>query len=458
MKKLTLSIIFFVLLSIPYSVSAEEYSLADLYRLALNRSETIKISEEDLYIAERGKDKARAVFLPTLSAFGYHTRFSEEKRQDDILLQPEHTNEWGVRLDQTFSLSGRELTAYKIAGNSITKSRFDLQAVKEEYLLNVSTQYFTVLRAKKGLEISRANVERLKNHRDAAKIRLEVGEVTKTDLLRAEAELAGAHSELIRSENDLIITFTRLAKTVGIRGDFDIKEPLSEEDFKTPEELFTAMAIYMEDCQLSETDCLKETAISERAEIKASIIQKQISEDVVSYTKGSYWPSLSLEGEYFRQENDPATAFGVRERISGGLKLDFPFFEGGLRRAEVSEAKARLRQAEHSVSDLKQEISVEVENAYLALKREAALINQVQAELEFSLENYKSVMKQFQYGLADSIDTIDANTLFVTAERDLANAKYNYQLAFIDLKRATGVLLKTILAQESIGEITIPSD
>jgi outer membrane protein TolC len=48
--------------------------------------------------------------------------------------------------------------------------------------------------------------------------------------------------------------------------------------------------------------------------------------------------------------------------------------------------------------------------------------------------------------------------LFVTAERDLANAKYNYQLAFIDLKRATGVLLKTILAQESIGEITIPSD
>jgi outer membrane protein len=457
MKKLILSLIF-LLLSIPYSVSAEEYSLADLYRLALDRSETIKIAEEDLYIAERGKDKARAVFLPTLSAFVYHTRFSDEKRQDSILLQPENTNEWGLNLNQTFSLSGREFTAYKIAGNAITKSEFDLQAVKEEYLLNVSTQYYTVLRTKKGLEISRTNVERLKKHRDAAKIRLEVGEVTKTVLLRAEAELAGAQSELIKSENNLMITLTRLAKTVGISGDYDIKEPMSNNDFNAPDKVFSDMSISMKDCQLPVIDCLKEIAMSERAEIKALIIQKQIAEDEVKYAKGSYWPSLSLEANYFRQENEPATAFGLDERIYGGLKLDFPFFEGGLRRAEVREANARLRQAEHILSDHKHEISVKVENAYLILKREAALIKQVQAELAFARENYISVTKQFQYGLADSIDTIDANTLLVNAERDLTNAKYTYQLAFINLKRASGVLLKTILNQKSTGESAIPSD
>jgi outer membrane protein len=443
MKNLSLSAIF-LLLSIPHFASAEEYSLEDLYRLALDRSETIKIAEEDLYISQQDKDKAMAVFFPTLSAFGYHTRFSEEKRQDDILLQPEHTSEWGLRLDQTFSLSGRELTAYKIAGNAINKSEFDLLAIKEEYLLNVATQYYTVLRARKGLEISRANVERLKKHRDAAKIRLEVGEVTKTVLLRAEAELAGAQSELIKSENNLQITLTRLAKTVGISGDYNIKEPISRKDFQTPEEVFSTMDIPMNDCQLPIADCLKQIALSERAEIKALTIQKQIAEDEVKYTKGSYWPSLSLEGEYFRQENEPATAFGLEERIYGGLKLDFPFFEGGLRRAEVREAKARLRQAEYSLSDLKNEIGVDVENTYLALKREAALIKQVQAEMIFAQENYKSVTKQFEYGIADSIDTIDANTLLVTSERDLVNAKFIYQLALLRLKRATGTLLTMV--------------
>jgi outer membrane protein len=443
MKSLILSAIF-LLLSIPHFASAEEYSLEDLYRLAMDRSEIIKIAEEDLYISQRDKDKALAVFFPTLSAFGYHTRFSEEKRQDGILLQPENTSEWGLRLDQTFSLSGRELTAYKIAGNAINKSEFDLHAIKEEYLLNVSSQYYTVLRAKKGLEISRANVERLKKHRDAAKIRLEVGEVTKTVLLRAEAELAGAQSELIKSENNLQITLTRLAKTVGISGDYNIKEPISRKDFQTPEEVFSTMDIPMNDCQLPIADCLKQIALSERAEIKALTIQKQIAEDEVKYTKGSYWPSLSLEGEYFRQENEPATAFGLEERIYGGLKLDFPFFEGGLRRAEVREAKARLRQAEYSLSDLKNEIGVDVENTYLALKREAALIKQVQAEMIFAQENYKSVTKQFEYGIADSIDTIDANTLLVTSERDLVNAKFIYQLALLRLKRATGTLLTMV--------------
>jgi len=46
--------------------------------------------------------------------------------------------------------------------------------------------------------------------------------------------------------------------------------------------------------------------------------------------------------------------------------------------------------------------------------------------------------------LADSIDIIDANTTLVTAERELANAQYNYQFAIIKLQRAVGVLLESI--------------
>ena len=44
------------------------------------------------------------------------------------------------------------------------------------------------------------NVGRLTKHRDAASVRLKVGEVTKTALLRAEAELSGAQSEEIKAK------------------------------------------------------------------------------------------------------------------------------------------------------------------------------------------------------------------------------------------------------------------
>ncbi len=446
MKNKLLFILCSLFMFIPYSLRAQEYTLDDLYRLALERSETIKIAEEDLYVAEREKDKAMSTLLPSLSAFGYHTRYSKEKSRDTFIIQPEHTNEWGLRLDQSFSLSGRELTAFKIADQGIKRSKHDLDVVKEGYLLTVASSYYKVLKSKKALEIADVNVARLTKHRNAAKTRLEVGEVTKTVLLRAEAELAGAQSDLIKSKNSLRLAKTTLARTVGIRENYNIKEPYIETDFKNKAR--ETLDLLTGDCQMPTLDCLTEKAFSERAEIEKLIIQKEIAENEVKYAKGSYWPNLSLEGVYFRQENEPASSFGLNERIYGVLKLDFPFFEGGLRLAEVGEARAKLRQTEYTLSDLKHSISVEVEDSYLNLQTVSAILNQLQAEVEYALDNYHAVTKQFQYGLADSIDVIDANTLLVTAERELANAKYDYQLAILKLKRSTGTLLKTVVSSQ----------
>jgi outer membrane protein len=110
----------------------------------------------------------------------------------------------------------------------------------------------------------------------------------------------------------------------------------------------------------------------------------------------------------------------------------------------VGEAKAKARQADHGLSDLKQSVGVEVEDAYLNLLTISAVIDRLQAESEYAADNYNSVTKQFQYGLANSIDVIDANTLLLTSERELANARYDYELAILKLKRATGTLLKTV--------------
>jgi outer membrane protein len=457
MKMALFLFLFFFITLFSIRTSADEYSLKDLFHLALERSDIIKIAEEDVYISVFEKDKALADLLPTFSAFGSHIHYSEEKRQSSFLLQPDYTNEWGLQLEETLSLGGREFTTYNIAKEGIRKSEFDLHAVREGYLLDVASQYYAVLGFKKGKEISIANVERLTKHRDASRTRLEVGEATKTVLLRAEAELAGAQSDLIKAGNNLKLAKTRLAKSVGIRGVYDVREPQPGIDFRTPESLFSAIEIFTKDCQLPIIDCLKEISFSERAEIKSLTIQREIAEDGVTAAKSAYWPNLSIEGVYFRQENEPSSSFELNERIYGGVRLDFPFFEGGRKKADVSEAKGRLRQAEYSLSDLRAEVGVEVENSYLIVEREAALLKQVQAELAFAQENYESVTKQFQYGLADSIDAIDANTLLVTSERDLVNAEYIYQLAILRLKRVTGILLKEIINRQDEAERTEPA-
>jgi outer membrane protein len=112
----------------------------------------------------------------------------------------------------------------------------------------------------------------------------------------------------------------------------------------------------------------------------------------------------------------------------------------------VKEAEARQRQSELIYEDLKKTINIEVENAYLDLITQREILKSLEDQLTFARDNYNATSKQFEFGLANSIDVMDANTLLVTAERQLAEARLNYQLADLRLKRATGTLLKTVVS------------
>ncbi len=450
MKK-KIIILLFVALSFFFfraSLFAAEYSLDDLYRMALERSDSIKIAEENLYISEREKDTAVADLIPTLSAFGQHTRYSSEKRSSGFLLQPEYTNEWGLRLYNTYSLGGKEFTALDISGQGIRQRRLDLYAAQENYLWNVAVQYYDVLRVKQEIEIAAANVRRLTTERDAAKKRLEVGTAIKTAVLRAEAELSSAKSESIRAENELKVAKNILAKTVRISGEYKVKEPWTDIEATMPYDGEIDLTPLTGNCRGSVLECLKELALSERAEIKSSTIGRDMSKNSIKLEKSRYWPELSIEGVYFREENDPSATFALNERIYGGVRLDFPLFEGGLKKAKVGQAKSRLRQAEYSLYDLERDISVTVENSYIIATTAGALLKPRQAEVAFARENYNLVSKQFKYGLADSVDVMDANTRLVTSERNLLRARYVYVLAILRLKRETGTLLKSVVSSQ----------
>jgi len=435
MKKIVFSVLFIFLSAA--NCYAVEYTLEDLYKIALERSERIKISEEDLFISRQGKDKAMAALMPKLSGFGNYTKYTEDRYSSSgTLIQPDDSKSWGMRLDQSFSLSGREVTALNISKENIEKNKYELHAVKEDYLFGVSAAYYEMLRAKKALDIAKANVERLTKHRDAANIRLKVGEVTKTALLRAEAELSGAQSEEIKAKNALDIAKAILARLTGIAGEYDIKEAADS----------SPHAVNSKSIETLES--LKQTALSERAELKSLDLQKKIVEAQITYVYGSYWPTLSVEGVYSRKDEDPAVSTLNKESAYGGIKISIPIFEGGLRAAEVKEAEAKMRQAALIYEDRKKSVYIEVENSYLELITQKSITEKFEAQTAYAIDNYKAVSKQFEHGLANSIDVMDANTLLVTAERQLTDAKYSYQLSILRLKRTTGTLLKSVISSQ----------
>lgn len=421
-------LLFFFSAAAPISLYAEEYSLDDLCRIALTRSEKLKAAEESLVIAETAKEKVFSYLLPRLTASGGYTQYTEKKyTATGSVLQPESGFTWGIRAEETVSLSGRELTALGISGQNVTKSRHDLTAIREEYLFrHVAVAYYNLLMAQKNLEIADANLLRLQKHRNAAEQRLKIGEVTKTALLRAEGELSGAKSESLQAQNGVELAMAVLASNAGITAPYRLRDvPAAEEEGR---------ALFF----------FREEALAARADLKSVEVAKQMAADQVRFTEGASWPTLSVFGVYAGADQHPATSSLNRASIYAGLSLNFPLFDGGLRKADVAEAKSREKQAALQVEEVKKGIDIEVRSAYLDVVTQKGILLFLNDQLLFARDNYRAVERQFSFGLANSLDVMDANTLLVSAERKVASAVYNHRLSLLRMKKATGTLLAAL--------------
>lgn len=434
--RILLAALLFWNMTAPATLFADSYTLEDLCRIALTSSERLKLAEQNVSLAEIGTDKARSWLYPRLSATGGVTQYSERKYTNaGGILQPENAAAWGVRMDETLSLSGREITALAISRQSLLKSRYDLETNRDDYLLAyVAAAYYDVLLAERNLEIADANLERLTTYRDAAEKRLRIGEITKTVLLRAQSELSGAKSDRLQAKNALELARDTLASQVGIQAPFTLKQE------------------HMEKIEIPELATLLEMAPRLRAEIKSLKMQKKMAAGQITHAEGAFMPSLTLTGAYEGATQNPATGSLNRDSFYAGLSLNFPLFDGGLRKADVSEARVRERQADLRIEEMKKEVALEVRTAHRELETQQGILRFLDDQLLFARDNYHAVSRQFDVGLADSLDVLDANTLLVSAERKAAAAALRLQFASLRLKKAAGLPWALAKTEPSLPE------
>ena len=163
MRRIFLNV-FFGLFCICYlampAYSQPLYSLQELCREANKNAETIKIADDDLFIAQQEKNRALSVLIPRATLYGNYLNYKNE----DALSPDSKT--MGAKLTQSFTLNGRELIAYDVSKKGIEKAEFSKESLRADYLFQVSQSYFQTLNAKRLVEIAQADVERLQTHKN----------------------------------------------------------------------------------------------------------------------------------------------------------------------------------------------------------------------------------------------------------------------------------------------------
>jgi len=406
-------------------------TLDEASRLALSSHEAVKIASEGAMQADAQVDKAVSQILPKLVAEGSYTAYSKKETAGTFVIQPEDASRVDVRLTQPLYTGGREWSARRQAKIISNRSAAGQDAARDEVIRLTASVYYGVLKAEGEVEIKTAALKRAEERRKIAAARLKVGEVTRTALLRSEALLAGAQAALISAETALKDAQSLFARITGITGQFNLVEP--------PIRVMGAQ----------ELDELVKLALDQRPDYKQSLLDEKAADEGITYVKGWFMPSLRLEGLYSWREQNPKTTFFQKESISGALVLSVPIFEGGLRYAELSEAKSKFRESELRRLALRRDIEVQVREAVDRLEAVSAVLETYRRQLSFAEEDSKMVSEQFKYGLAAIVDVIDADGALVDAQRSLMNATYDYELAKLALKSVTGRLGEEVMVRDA---------
>lgn len=419
-------IIFFFILLYAGIAPAENkiYGIKDAYDAALRSNEAVKIAEEGVLQAESRVDQAWTYIYPRLTGDYGYTRYNEELPHGaQSVFQPLEQTRAGLNLSQPLYTGGRTSAAYRTAKKLKDASSGALVLTRQDVLFNVAAAYYEALKAQKAVEISKGSLSRMERHKEITEREAATrkSKANRSALLRANTLVSQANIFLVRDQDRLKIARQRLFLLTGLSAEAAISEPPSLEQ---PAESI---------------EQLEAIAVENRADFANARIQQDAASENIAIVRGGHYPQLYAEAAYRYQDSEPMNILDGSSYY-GGLRLMVPIFEGGLMNAQVSEARSKLRQAELSRQLMQKSIELEVYEAHVSLHTVNSVLSTARLQREHAKGNFDAVEGLFAEGLAPSLSLIDAEQALSQAERELANAAYDQQVAILRLKKSAGVL------------------
>lgn len=409
------------------------YTIQDAYDAALTKNETVKLSEENLIQAGSRIDQAWTYLYPRLVGQAGYTWYNEELPPGGgaFIFQPLRQLSAAVVLTQPLYTGGRTLAALRTAQTLREASAKDLNTTKRDTMLDVAAAYYGVLKAQRMVDMSRDSVERMERHKTVTEREAETRRTKAniSNLLRARTLVSQAKITLIRDEDSLRIARQKLNLVSTLPENAVLAEPAPANP--------PAEAIQK----------LNALALQNRDEYEVSKLDQKVAEENITIVKGAHYPQVYAEGAVQYLSSSPSTLLDGTVYY-GGFRLQVPIFEGGLMKAESSEARSRLRQTELSTQFLRRSIESEVYEAYVNYQTVTSVMKAVTLQYEDAKSNFDVVESLFAQGLVSSLALIDAQQALFLAERELASTTYDQQLSILRLQKSVGLLGKSGVQSE----------
>jgi outer membrane protein len=407
--------------STPPQVAGRVLTLDEAVAIALEQQPQITARLFDYAAARYRVDQALAPLLPQLTGSVSATKsqnpsLSSSGVASTVLRNFDQTVLAQVALSQLLFDFGKNLAATEAARKLQDVALENVELQRQLIALSVKEAYTNMLFAQRLIRVNDQALQRADLNLKSARGFYEVGTRPKSDVARAEVDVANARLAVIQARNAERLALVALNTAMAI----DVDTPTTIEDNLVYEPVTL------------DRQAIRAEALRQRPEYRQAKLTAEAAEAQQRQAFRNFFPDVTGSGAYGGARRD------LHELWAVTLSLSWTLYDGGGRIGRYREARANYEGALARIKATELDIIQNVEQAQLTVTEAAERIQAAQTAVASAQENFRLAQGRFDAGVGTILELTDAQLALTQAQNTETQALSDYRIALYRLDRARG--------------------
>ena len=411
-------------------------TLADALQRAKQYEPTFLASAAEAAIADDDRAQAKASLLP---AFGATTQYIGNQDSPHGLRTGRFVSMDGVNMYRAWLTAHQEISTGTFTGALLRKADAAAEAAKARLdvaqrglVVTVTRNYYGLISTERKYATAQLSVQQAQRFFDIAKQQELLGQVAKSDVLKAE--IAYRQQRQAFDETTLAMDNARLSLAVLIF-------PAFNENFSVVDDMRSAPAL---------PPFADARAMAERGnpDLRAAGALLRAAGEDVRVSRNALLPSLVIDAMYGIEANE----FALHSRVSADpelgvlpnlgyavtVSLSVPLWDWGGLRSKVHQSETRQKQAQATLTQAQRQLVSTLYSTYNETLAARASVDSLRRVAELATESLRLTTLRYQAGESSALEMVDAQSTLVQARNAADDAEVRYRVAIAALQTLTG--------------------
>ena len=428
MKKSFMTSALSLLMLLPVTVEAREWTLQDCISYALQNNISLQKSRIQHLSAMEDVKQSKAELLPSLSAStSQNVSYNPWPESGSYMIAGDkvQTNVDKVYYNGSYSISGnwtvwngnRNHNQVKINKLTADQAALDSATTANNIQEQITQLFVQILYSKEAVEVNKATLETSKKNEERGKEFVKVGSMSKADLAQLTAQRAQDEYSVVQAESNLRDYKRQLKQLLQItdQDDFDVvaDAPTDETALQT---IPGVTSVY-------------EAALGIRPEIKNAKLGIESSDLQIKVAKAQWMPTIGINAGVSTNttsmnDNNWGTQLKNNFTVGGGLSVSIPIYDNRTAKTAVNKARLSKQSYELDLRDKQTTLYSTIENYWLQAVNNQAQFKSAKVSTESAQESYELLSEQFRQNLKNTIELMNGKDALLRAKQNELQAKY----------------------------------